>query len=80
MPNMDGTGPLFASERNGRGLRRRFGNIGGATTHRFGRGIGFCRFPDKDDKESLIASRASLQRRIKHVGWLAERTHRSEHR
>ena len=63
MPNMDGTGPRFACGRNG----RRFGYIGTATGNGFGRGLGLCRFADTNSKESLIAAKAALLRRLNQI-------------
>ena len=67
MPNMDGTGPRFACGRNGRGFGRRFGYIGTATGCGVGRGLGLRRFADTNSKESLIAAKAALLRRLNQI-------------
>lgn len=70
MPNMDGAGLRFACGCNGRGFSRCFENSGMATGHSFGRGRGPGRFADTNCKESLIATKAALQRRLNYVEML----------
>lgn len=70
MPNMDGAGPRFACRRNGRPFKTARTAVGCS----FGRGRGFCRFTDVNNKESLTATKAALQRDLADVEMLLQRS------
>lgn len=70
MPHMDGTGPRFACGQNKPSFRGAY-----AATHRgFGHGNGFGRSADVKSKESLIATKAALQRRLAEVETLLQQS------
>ena len=63
MPNMDGTGPRFARRQSGQTFR----GFHTAARRGFGHGNGFGRSANSNSKESLLATKAALQRRLADV-------------